>query len=89
MQFERGQIYHHLRVLIETNGIKSTVLGRYLAQIKERLVSQIYRGVLPRIPDWLSTSKNARWGTQSRVKRGLHPDLFAAEAAARTSVGVD
>ncbi|KAF6275800.1 ankyrin repeat domain 7 [Rhinolophus ferrumequinum] len=37
IQFERGQIYHHLHVLIDTNGIKSVVLGRYLVQIKERL----------------------------------------------------
>lgn len=66
IQFERGQIYHHLHVLIDTNGIKSVVLGPYLAQIKERLVSQIYRGVIPRIPDWLSISK-ARVGGPNHV----------------------
>ena len=35
VQFEKGDRYFHLHTLVETTGMKSMVLGRYLNQIKD------------------------------------------------------
>lgn len=62
IQLEKGEKFYHLHTLISTEGMKSMVLGRYLNQIRQKLVSQIYRGVEPSIPDWMAVTKVKKEG---------------------------
>lgn len=73
IQFERGEKFYHLHTLISVNGMKSMVLGRYLSQIKQRLVSQIYRGIEPNIPDWLAVTKLKKEGANRIRDKGYIP----------------
>nr|ABZ10811.1 nonstructural protein [Adeno-associated virus 13] len=57
VQFEKGDSYFHLHILVETVGVKSMVVGRYVSQIKEKLVTRIYRGVEPQLPNWFAVTK--------------------------------
>lgn len=62
IQFERGEKYYHLHVLVSTVGMKSMVLGRYLNQIRAHFVKTIYRGVTPAIPDLVAVTKTRQSG---------------------------
>uniref|UniRef100_A0AAU6S504 NS1 protein n=1 Tax=Rhinolophus ferrumequinum adeno-associated virus TaxID=3140012 RepID=A0AAU6S504_9VIRU len=62
VQLEKGEKFYHLHTLVSTEGMKSMVLGRYLNQIRQKLVSQIYRGVEPQIPDWMAVTKVKKEG---------------------------
>lgn len=67
VQFEKGESYFHLHILVETTGMKSMVLGRYLAQIRQKLVNRIYRGIEPTMPNWFAVTKThngAGWGNK-------------------------
>lgn len=73
VQFEKGDRYFHLHTLVETTGMKSMVLGRYLNQIKDKLRAQIYRGVEPQIPDWMAVSKTKTAGANRIRDKGYIP----------------
>ncbi|UGV24168.1 MAG: NS1 [Dependoparvovirus primate1] len=57
VQFEKGESYFHMHVLVETTGVKSMVLGRFLSQIREKLIQRIYRGIEPTLPNWFAVTK--------------------------------
>nr|ABA71700.1 Rep78 [Adeno-associated virus VR-355] len=57
VQFEKGESYFHLHILVETTGVKSMVLGRFLSQIRDKLVQTIYRGIEPTLPNWFAVTK--------------------------------
>lgn len=57
VQLEKGRDLIHMHVVIETAGVKSFVLGRYLGQIRDSLVRTVYRGAAPKIESWLTATK--------------------------------
>lgn len=73
IQLEKGEKFYHLHVLISVEGMKSMVLGRYLNQIRQKLVSQIYRGIEPAIPDWLAVTKTKKEGANRIRDTGYIP----------------
>lgn len=73
IQFEKGEKFYHLHTLMSTEGMKSMVLGRYLNQIRQKLVSQIYRGIEPQIPDWLAVTKTKKEGANRLRDRDYIP----------------
>lgn len=73
VQFEKGSEYFHLHTLVETSGIASMVLGRYVSQIRATMVKNIFREVEPQIPDWVAVTKVKRGGANKVVDEGYIP----------------
>lgn len=72
-QLEKGERFYHLHLVISTIGMQSMVFGRYLNNIKAKLVSQIYRGIEPMIPDWMVITKTKEKGANKMLDKGYIP----------------
>lgn len=46
-------------MLIETNDMKSILVGHYLSQIHSKLIRQLYQTIEPQIPDWMAITKTS------------------------------
>lgn len=73
VQFERGSEYFHLHTLVETSGISSMVLGRYVSQIRAQLVKVVFQGIEPQINDWVAITKVKKGGANKVVDSGYIP----------------
>nr|BBD14174.1 hypothetical protein [Elephas maximus] len=68
VQLEKGTDFTHLHCLLEADGVKSMVVGRYLNQIKENLIKRIFRGTEPKVPNWLAATKTKSEGGANKLR---------------------
>nr|WDW25820.1 MAG: Rep [Canine parvovirus] len=67
-QLEKASDKHHIHMMVETTGVKSMVLGRYVNQIKKTLVDWVYGGAEPQFEeDWFHVCKTSPVGGTNRV----------------------
>lgn len=66
-QLEKTEAHTHLHLLFDTKGVKSIVLGRYVAQLRDRIVNYIYGGAKPDNDNWLSISKTKPVGGSNKI----------------------
>lgn len=66
-QLEKTEHHTHIHLLFDTKGVKSFVLGRYVATIKDRIISSVYGGAKPVDEDWFSISKTKPVGGTNRT----------------------
>ena len=68
IQLEQGEQFFHLHILLETGCVKPLVLGRYVKQIQQRLVSMVYCGIEPRMEGWMHVTKTKNFGGANKVR---------------------
>lgn len=73
VQFEKGSEYFHLHTLVETSGIASMVLGRYVSQIRANLIKNVFQDIEPKISDWCAITKVKKGGANKVVDEGYIP----------------
>nr|AMO03312.1 Rep1 protein [Muscovy duck parvovirus] len=66
-QLEEGSEYIHLHCCIAQGNVRSFVLGRYMSQIKDSILRDVYEGKQVKIPDWFSITKTKRGGQNKTV----------------------
>nr|ATX74762.1 Rep [Goose parvovirus] len=66
-QLEEGSEYIHLHCCIAQGNVRSFVLGRYMSQIKDSIIRDVYEGRQIKIPDWFSITKTKRGGQNKTV----------------------
>lgn len=67
-QLEQSPNYFHLHVLFQCCGIKPMVLGRYVKQIQQRVVSTVYSGHNPQIENWMRITKTKNVGGCNKIR---------------------
>lgn len=67
-QLEKTDKSVHMHHVVETTGVKSLILGRYLSQIKDAIVSRVYRGAEPAIENWLVSVKTKNEGGANKIR---------------------
>lgn len=66
-QLEKTDFHTHMHLLFDTKGVKSIVLGRYVAQLRDRIVNYVFGGAKPTNPDWLVICKTKPVGGSNKI----------------------
>ena len=59
-QLEKSENYYHLHCLFERGNAQSMVVGRYMNQMKKRVIDWVYAGITPTTENWMHVVKTSR-----------------------------